>query len=120
MNALDRLVTAAFSHAWLVALVIPAVLLTVTETGFRMGLRLHRANDEVRRKQIATLQAAILGMFGLLLGFTFSMSVDRDKIRRELVIKEANAIRTTQMRASLLPEPQRSTIEALLRDYLDV
>lgn len=120
MNTLDRFAIGALSHPWAAGIIIPAVLLAVAEFGYRLGLRLYRANDVVRRTQIATLQAAILGMFGLLIGFTFSMSVDRDKTRRELVINEANSIRTTYFRASLLPEPQRSAVESLLRDYLDV
>ena len=66
------------------------------------------------------MQAAVLAMLGLLLGFTVSMAVDRYERRRALVLEEANAIGTTWLRASLLPEPHRQPVRDLLQNYLDI
>jgi hypothetical protein len=62
----------------------------------------------------------VLGILGLLLGFTFSMAIERYDGRRALVIDEANAIRTTWLRAGLLPEAHRKEVKDLLRDYLGI
>jgi len=55
-----------------------------------------------------------------LLVFTFAMSVGRYETRRTLVLEEANAIGTTYLRASLLPETHTAGVENLLRRYVDV
>jgi len=52
-----------------------------------------------------------------MLGFTYSMSVGRFEARRQLVVEEATAIRTTYLRTKTLPEPRSSEIQELLRQY---
>jgi hypothetical protein len=47
------------------------------------------------------------------------MAASRFEVRRGLVLDEANAIGTTYLRAALLPEPHRTEIRTLLRDYVD-
>ena len=64
--------------------------------------------------------ASILGLLALVLGFTFSLAASRFNAQRQKVLEEANAIGTTFLRARLLPEPQRSEIARLLRQYVDV
>jgi hypothetical protein len=59
-----------------------------------------------------------LGLLALLLGFTFALAVSRYETRRTLIVAEANAIGTTYLRASLLPESHRTPVKELLRDYL--
>jgi hypothetical protein len=63
--------------------------------------------------------SAVLGLLALLLGFTFSIAVDRFDARRLLVLEEANAIGTTYLRAQLLPEPHRTRMSDLLVRYTD-
>jgi hypothetical protein len=63
--------------------------------------------------------SAVLGLLALLLGFTFSLAVDRFDARRHLVLEEANAIGTVYLRAQLLPEPHRSRTSDLLVRYTD-
>jgi hypothetical protein len=55
----------------------------------------------------------------LLLGFTFSLALQRFDSRSEAVIEEANAIGTAILRAGLLPESVRTDSQELLRRYLD-
>jgi len=66
------------------------------------------------------LQAALLGLVGLLLAFALSMAVDRFENRRDIVVSEANALGTTYLRAQLLDEPARSESLALLQRYAGV
>lgn len=61
--------------------------------------------------QIGGIQGAVLGLLGLLLGFTFAMAVGRYDTRRGLVLKEANAIGTTYLRASLLPDTHQDPVK---------
>ena len=55
-----------------------------------------------------------------MIGFTFSMALNRYDTRRSAVVDEANAIGTTDLRARMLPEPHASEVRKLLRDYVDI
>jgi hypothetical protein len=63
--------------------------------------------------------SAVLGLLALLMGFTFSLAIDRFETRRELVLAESNAIGTAYLRTQLLAEPHRSRLSKLLVDYTD-
>ena len=116
---MDEILSFIFRNQWLVLIIIGLVLVALAEVGFRAGLRLFVKKDEPRKGQIGAIQGAVLGMLALLLGFTFSMAVTRYETRRELVLREANAIGTTYLRASFLPETNAKAIEDLLRHYVD-
>jgi hypothetical protein len=73
---------------------------------------------ESESKVITVLEGALLTLFGLLIGFTFSMAVSRYDLRKQLAVQEANAIGTTWLRTALLPEPQRTQEQNLLRAYV--
>jgi hypothetical protein len=95
------------------------VLLLAGEAGYRYGRKSRARTDDLSRSQAVTIQAAILGLLGLLLGFTFAMAVARFDSRKQLVVAEANAIGTAYLRARLLPEPERTEVVKLLRQYID-
>ncbi len=63
--------------------------------------------------------AAMLGLLGLLLGFTMAMAVSRWDERREVIVDEANAIGTLWLRAGLLEAPLRNELRDALREYAD-
>jgi len=65
-----------------------------------------------------TVQGAVLTLTGLLLGFTFSMAVNRYEHRRDLEIQEADAIGTLWQRSATLTEPTRSEEQRLIREYV--
>ncbi len=95
-----------------------AVFLGVIEVGFRLGRRYERRSDDAARAHVSALQAAMLGLLALLLGFTFAMAISRFDTRRSLVLDEANAIGTTYLRAQLLPAESAREIDELLRSYV--
>jgi hypothetical protein len=95
-------------------------ILLAVETGYRVGRWRQRHAEHERDTPVGTIVAAILGLLAFLLAFTFGMAASRFEIRRELVLDEANAIGTTYLRAALVPEPQRTEIRTLLRDYVDL
>lgn len=116
VNILARL----FANELAVLLLVFALMLGFAEVGFRLGLRLHATKDAARKGQIGSIQGAVLGLLGLLLGFTFAMAVERYDTRRSLVVQEGNALGTTFLRASLLPEAHQAPVKDLLRRYVDV
>jgi hypothetical protein len=63
--------------------------------------------------------SATLGLLALLMGFTFSLAVDRFESRRVLVLEEANAIGTTYLRTQMLEPVDRARISKMLVDYTD-
>jgi len=88
-----------------------AVLLAAAEIGHSFGSR------AVGEANVSTLEAAILGLMALMIGFTFSMALSRFDTRRDAVLNEANSIGTAALRARLLPAPYDAESVRLLRDY---
>jgi hypothetical protein len=97
-----------------------ALMLAATEIGFRLGRKSEASTPESIKSQIFTVEAAILGILALLLGFTMSMAVSRFEIRKQLVLEEADAIGTARLRSQLLPAPVGSEIASLLSQYVNV
>ena len=104
----------------LAVVVFTTFLLAAGEVAYWLGRRSRRVHHDARRRQIAAIRSLILGLLSLLLGFTFSMALERYSVRRDLVVKEANAIGTTWLRAGLLPEARRDEARQLLNDFVDV
>jgi hypothetical protein len=102
-----------------VALLIFAVVGGACIGGAYLGRYLRR-HTEVIREPIGVLQAALLGLVGLILAFGLALAVGRYQARRDAVVAEANAIGTTYLRAQLLAEPVRSESLDLLRRYTDL
>ena len=102
----------------LVALGVVGLLLVASEIGFRCGGMTRHTVDDTAKSQLPVVQAALLGLIALLLGFTMSMAVSRFEKRQDLVVQEANAIGTAHLRARLIPGDGEA-IAGLLRDYLD-
>jgi hypothetical protein len=65
-----------------------------------------------------TALAATLTLLGLLIGFSFSMAVNRYDQRQKCEEAEATAIDTEYRRADLLPGDDASRVRSLLGDYI--
>ena len=105
---------------WGVFLATVAVILLAVEGGFRLGQYRRRRSEQEDRPPVGEMVAATLALLAFMLAFTFGLAASRFDVRRGLVIDEANAIGTTYLRAGLLPEPHRSDVRSLLREYVDV
>ncbi|MEO8205284.1 MAG: hypothetical protein ABI615_03830 [Chthoniobacterales bacterium] len=106
-----------FSTEWHILVIIGAVLLLATEFGYRMAMKHTPEIRQKRQGQAGTLQGALLGLLGLLLGFTFAMSVARFDTRKQLVLDESNAIGTAWLRAGLINATGKQEAKAALRQY---
>ena len=91
-------------------------LLAAMDLGFRLGRRRQRSRPD-EHSQIGTLQGALLGLLGLLLGFAFSGAMSRFIDRQDSMVRDANAISTAALRAQLLPAPQDELLRSALRGY---
>jgi hypothetical protein len=100
---------------WVAALLIAVLLLGAGEVGFQIA----RRRGDYEKSDEGHVLSAMLALLGLLVGFTFSISVNRHEQRRMLVVDEANAIETEYLRSQMLPEPYRSRLADQLRRYTD-
>lgn len=103
----------------LIGLVILVLLLSGMEIGVRGHRWLQKRDNNAEKATPDYLLSAMLGLLALLLGFTFSMALNRYESRRELVVEEANAIGTTWLRAQLVEGPDRARMSQLLSRYVD-
>ncbi len=71
------------------------------------------------REDFGVVLAATLTLLGLIIGFSFSMAINRYDQRKNYEEAEANAIGTEYLRAGLLPAADAAKVRALLRNYLD-
>lgn len=104
--------------SWLIAGVLLVSMLVAIEVGYRLGRRARGSADDSGMAHINAVQASMLGMLALLIGFTFSLALQRFDSRSEAVVEEANAIGTAYLRTDLLPPEQREAARSLLREYL--
>ena len=107
------------NHPWLVAMSLFILLALVGELGYRTGIKSRTEDDQNRKEQINAIGDGLFVLLSLLLSFTLTMAVSRYDHRRELVVREADAIGTTYLRAATLGQPYQRNVEQLLRNYVD-
>lgn len=103
---------------WLIGLAIYVAMMAAALIGWKLRL-MSQAGDDRSKNEEGYVVSSVMGLLALLVGFTFSMAIDRYDTRRQMVLQEANAIGTVYLRTQLLAEPHRSRISHLLRDYTD-
>ena len=79
----------------------------------------YRTKDTETSEDLGVIQTATLTLLALIIGFTFSMAIDRHDNRETLEEGEANAIGTEYLRADLLPSNVSARTKDLLNQYLD-
>jgi hypothetical protein len=104
---------------WTLPLITVAVMLVALEAGYRLGRRRSERSEHEKESLVGAAVAATLALAGFMLAFTFGIAGSRFDARRQAVLDEANAIGTTYLRASLLPEDRGKNIRRLLRQYVD-
>src|ERR1700733_11554308 len=104
----------------------PFFLLVVTFCALwaaaRIGLafrKKHHGIADEDTEDFTFIVGATLTLLGLIIGFTFSMSVSRYDQRMGFEEQEANAIGTEYLRVDAVPAPDTAKIRSLLKLYLD-
>jgi hypothetical protein len=97
---------------------VAVVVFGVTALGLVLGHYLRHRSEHLR-EPFGVLQAALLGLVGLVLAFGLALAVGRYESRRAAVVADANAIGTTYLRAQTLAEPMRTRSLRRLVLYTD-
>src|SRR5262245_8324037 len=97
--------------------------IVVAVISFEVGLSIGKRRCESEREQEIVVRGLVGGMLGLeafMLAFSFGVAAAHFDARRQALLDEASTIKTAYLRADLLPEPHRTEIHNLLREYVDV
>src|SRR5258707_6858630 len=108
------LTTAAMFLLPLIAVLIPVLI------GQRYGLYVRKKSGEIQDSPVGSVVGAALGLLAFMLAFTFQIVDNRYDARKALLLDEVTNIRTTYLRAGLIPEPFRSDSKKALVEYVDM
>jgi hypothetical protein len=101
---------------WFPTILIAAILLLM-ETGRWFGVRRRRRNPE-GSTGCGGVEAAVFGLMGLLIAFTFYGAESRFETRRGMIVEEANAIGAAYHRIDLLPSNTQPQLREEFRKYI--
>ena len=90
-------------NIYLVFVVLSLCMTAALYGSYRLGLRRHKGEaSEAFASHITMLHNSILGTLALILGFTFSVALQRHDAHREALVEEANSIRAVYLNAQQL------------------
>lgn len=98
----------------LIAVLLPVLI------GQYYGLYIRKKSGEIHDTPVGSVVGAALGLLAFMLAFTFQIVDNRYESRKALLLEEVTDIRTTYLRAGLIPEPFRSDSRKLLAEYVDL
>jgi hypothetical protein len=101
------------------AAVLIAGMIACGEGGRRFALRRAAQDRDATWSGIGVVDGAVFALFGLVIAFTFSGAVSRFDARRDLIIKEVNAIGTAYLRIDTLPAASQPPLRDTFRRYVD-
>jgi hypothetical protein len=113
------MVTFVYSHEWIVIIFVFIFLMVAYESGYRSGNKASLSKKPHQSDKVSNIQAGLMGILGVMLAFSFSISSARFEQRRQLIITESLNIGTAYFRAGLLPDTMRKETRSLLRKYLN-
>jgi hypothetical protein len=88
--------------------------------GQQYGFYLKTKAVKVSDAPVGSVVGASLGLLAFMLAFTFQIVDNRYNERKSLLLEEVTTIRTTYLRAGLIPEPYKSNSRKLLVEYTDL
>jgi hypothetical protein len=103
-----------------IAVILFVSIILLNEVGFRVGRFVQARTDNEFKVLTSSIQASILGLLALLLGFTFSMSMQRFDNRSMALVDEANTIGTAILRVQLLPDKYKDEASQYLKEYVEL
>jgi hypothetical protein len=104
---------------WAAFVAVLLISLFSSEGGYQFGKSRYEKGKGENEAPVSAMVGALLGLLALILAFTFGFGAQRFEMRRQMVLDEANAIGTTYLRTSMLPE-RGEEIRALLKQYVDL
>ncbi len=110
-----------FSNSSITITAVLFILIVLNkEIAFRLGRFVQNRSDTETKSLIGSVQASILGLLALLLGFTFTMAMQRYDNRSQALIDEVNSIGTAVLRVQLLPAKYKNEANELFKKYIDL
>jgi hypothetical protein len=103
-------------NGWVTATMLAIVMVAAWSIGWWSGRHLSKEQREIPASKF---NEAIMALLGLLLAFTFSMSLGKHDQRRQMVVTDSNAIGDFYTSASLVKEPIRGKLQGVIRDYTE-
>jgi len=94
-------------------------MLVMLEIGRRLGAHRMAQDPEGAKAGAGAVEAAVFGLMGLLIAFTFSGAATRFDTRRAQLVDEANCIGTAWLRLDLLPAKAQPALREKFRQYTD-
>jgi hypothetical protein len=88
--------------------------------GQRYGMYRLKKTPDSKDTQVGSLASAALGLLAFMLAFTFQIAANRFDARKQKLIEEVTSLRTTYLRAGLVPEPYRLNTKKLVVEYVDL
>ncbi len=111
-----------FSVVSLWKLFAGTVLISVLfyEIGFKFGKFRCSVSRDTKDAHIGTMIGSTFGLLAFLLAFTFGIASSHFDARKTAFLEDTNSIRSVYLKSRLLPEPARTKIKELLKDYIDI
>jgi hypothetical protein len=97
-----------------VTVILAILMLAAWRIGIRLGRGMHAGNVTMPQ-----FDGAAMALLGLLLAFAFGTSMGKYEQRRIALIEDSNAIGDFYTCATLLKEPIKSKLQAVIRDYAE-
>jgi len=97
-----------------VSVLIPILL------GQRYGQYRKKKSEDVSHAPVGAVVGAAFGLLAFMLAITFQIAANRYDTRKQLLLEEVTNIRTSYLRAGLVPEPYRSNTKKFLVEYVDL
>ena len=107
------------SHSLLLSVLLFVSMVIAAELGVRLGRYRLSKDPDAPNVGVGAIEGAVLALLGLILAFTFSSAASRLDVRRQLIVRETNAIGTAYLRMDLLPANDQPAVRQLFRQYLD-
>ncbi|HEY3215059.1 MAG TPA: DUF4239 domain-containing protein [Candidatus Eisenbacteria bacterium] len=106
------------TSAVLLSLALFMGMMASLELGFRTGRR-HSSRMDDAHEGIGVIEAALFALLGLLLGFSFGGTMSRLDARRQLIVRETNAIGSAYLWLDVMPAADQPDMRGLFREYLE-
>ncbi len=94
-------------------------MLLFMEAGRRIGIHRMEQDPDNCKTGLGAMEAAVYGLMGLLLAFTFSGAAARFDTRRHLIVEETNAVGTAYLRLDLLSSDSQARLRPIFREYVE-
>lgn len=102
--------------AWVISLFLIVMMSLAVLAGWWYG----RSEIKKLSEERVSINDGIMAIFGLLLGFTFSMSLGKHDQRRDMLLQHSNSIGDFATCADMLPEPHSAQLLLQIKGYLQL